>query len=150
MRFHGPKKEPVIKAGGIQGDINVTPLVDVCLVLLIIFMVVTPLLQKGVDVALPETTKPEKVPENEQQLIIAVKMDGSVFVGQDWVPTSQLTATIKKIMTESPNKEIVVKGDKRLKYKDVRQVMKVLNDAGLTKVGLITHKKEQGSGANVY
>ena len=140
----------MIKAAGIQGDINVTPLVDVCLVLLIIFMVVTPLLQKGVDVALPETTRPEKVPENEQQLVVAIKMDGAVFVGQDWVPTNQLAATIKKIKTESPNKEIVVKGDKRLKYKQVREVMKVLNDAGFTKVGLIVHKKETGSAANVY
>jgi len=143
MRLRGghSTKEPVIKAGDVQSDINVTPLVDVCLVLLIIFMVVTPLLQKGVDVALPETTRPEKVPENEKQLVVAIKMDGSVFVGQDWVPNNQLAATIKKIKTESPSKEIVVKGDKRLRYKDVREVMKVLNDAGFTKVGLITNKK---------
>ncbi|MBI4914435.1 MAG: ExbD/TolR family protein [Acidobacteria bacterium] len=151
MQLRGHKKEePVIKAGAVQSDINVTPLVDVCLVLLIIFMVVTPLLQKGVDVALPETTRPEKVPENEQQMVVAVKMDGSVFVGQDWVPAGQLAAAIKKIKTESPNKEIVVKGDKRLRYKEIREVMKVLNDAGFTKVGLIAHKKETGSSTNIY
>ncbi len=144
------KKEPIVKPGSVQSDINVTPLVDVCLVLLIIFMVITPLLQKGVDVALPETTKPEKIPENEKQLVIAVKLDGSVFIGQNWVPKGQLEAELKKIKTESPSKEIVVKGDKRLKYKDVRDVMKALNEAGFAKVGLITHRKDQGKGTNPF
>ena len=149
MRSH-VKKEPVVKAGEVRADINVTPLVDVCLVLLIIFMVVTPLLQKGVDVALPETPKPEKIPENEKQLIVAVKMDGSVFVGQDWIPNNQLLAKFKQIKTDKPGAEIVVKGDKRLKYKQVREVMRMLNDAGFTKVGLITHKKGQEKGPGPF
>ncbi|MGE5235323.1 MAG: ExbD/TolR family protein [Acidobacteriota bacterium] len=150
MRSHDKRKEPIVKPGDVKGDINVTPLVDVCLVLLIIFMVVTPLLQKGVDVALPETTRPEKIPENEKQLTVAIKLDGSVFVGQDWIPKNQLLAEFKKIRTDSPGKEIVVKGDKRLKYRDVREVMRLLNDAGFTKVGLITHKKDQGAASNPY
>jgi biopolymer transport protein TolR len=150
MRSHGEKKESIVKPGNVQSDINVTPLVDVCLVLLIIFMVVTPLLQKGVDVALPETTKPEKIPENQNQLTVAIKLDGSVFVGQDWIPKNQLLAEFKKIRTDTPSKEIVVKGDKRLKYRDVREVMRLLNDAGFTKVGLITHKRDQGTASNPY
>jgi biopolymer transport protein TolR len=150
MRSHGKKKESIVKPGNVQSDINVTPLVDVCLVLLIIFMVVTPLLQKGVDVALPETTKPEKIPENQNQLTVAIKLDGSVFVGQDWIPKNQLLAEFKKIRTDTPSKEIVVKGDKRLKYRDVREVMRLLNDAGFTKVGLITHKRDQGTASNPY
>ncbi len=144
----GHKHAAKIKPAPVNSDINVTPLVDVCLVLLIIFMVVTPLLQKGVDVALPETNRPEKIPENEKQLTVAIKMDGSVFVGQDWIPKNQLLAEFKKIRTDQPSREIVVKGDKRLKYKEVREVMRLLNDAGFTKVGLITHKKDSGHGAS--
>ena len=77
---------------GPKGDINVTPLVDVCLVLLIIFMVVTPMLQQGVDVLLPHGATAEKKKGDEGDLIISVKQDGSVFVGQDWIPASELRA----------------------------------------------------------
>ena len=135
-------KAPEVKPAAVNSDINVTPLVDVCLVLLIIFMVITPLLQKGVDVALPSTGIPDKIPETEKQLVVAIKMDGSIFIGPDWVPKNQVQAKLKTIKTESPQKEIVVKGDKRLKYKDVRELMRMLNDAGFTNVGLITMKKE--------
>ena len=76
----------------VKSEINVTPLVDVCLVLLIIFMVVTPMLQAGVDVALPETLDPPKMPEGGKQLNIAIKSDGQVYVGQQWVPTESLLA----------------------------------------------------------
>jgi len=119
-------------------------------VLLIIFMVITPLLQKGVDVALPETGGPDKIPETEKQLTVAIKMDGSIFVGPDWVPKNQILQKLKDIKTDSPQKEIVVKGDKRLKYKDVREVMRMLNDAGFTNVGLITMKRETQKGAGIY
>jgi len=138
-----------VKPAPVNADINVTPLVDVCLVLLIIFMVITPLLQKGVDVALPVTSAPDKIPEGEKQLTVAIKMDGSVFIGQDWVPKNQLLTKLKTIKTDSPQKELVVKGDKRLKYKDVREVMRTLNDAGFTNVGLIVMKKDT-SGANPF
>ena len=141
MRKHHYKSSEV-KPAPVNSDINVTPLVDVCLVLLIIFMVITPLLQKGVDVALPETGIPDKIPETEKLLVVAIKMDGSIFIGPDWVPKNQVQTKLKTIKTESPQKEIVVKGDKRLKYKDVREVMRMLNDAGFTNVGLITMKKE--------
>ena len=141
MRKHQYKSGQV-KPAPVNADINVTPLVDVCLVLLIIFMVITPLLQKGVDVALPSTGLPDKIPEGEKQLTVAIKMDGSIFIGPDWIPKNQIQTKLKTIKTESPQKEIVLKGDKRLKYKDVREVMRMLNDAGFTNVGLITMKKE--------
>jgi biopolymer transport protein ExbD len=129
---------------GVRGDINVTPLVDVCLVLLIIFMVVTPMLQKGVDVVLPQTTDPAKMPENPKQLNISIKADGSVFVQQNYVPTEQVSQSLKKIHDDNPDKPVVVKGDRRLKYKDVRKVMRLINEAGFTRVGLEIEKKQGG------
>jgi biopolymer transport protein ExbD len=128
--------------GSVQSDINVTPLVDVCLVLLIIFMVVTPLLQSGIPVLLPETNKPEKYPEGQKQVKVAIQEDGKIFIGQDWVPTrAELTKRMEDMLAADPQKEVVIKADRRLKYRDVREVMKALNDAGFTKVGLITTKK---------
>ena len=137
------------KAGGgnenaLKADINVTPLVDVCLVLLIIFMVVTPLLQTGVDVALPETTAPEKMPEGSKQLNVAIKQDNTVFLGQKWVPEDQLLAQLKEIHDRKPDSTIVIKGDRRVKYALVRKVMKIINQAGFPGVGLVFHKKGQG------
>jgi biopolymer transport protein TolR len=136
------KKSP-ISDPGVRGDINVTPLVDVCLVLLIIFMVVTPMLQKGVDVALPETIDPAKMPENQKQLAVSVKRDGTVFVKDNWVTEDKLPATLKEIHDSNPDKTIIVKGDKRLKYKDVRKVMRIINEAGFTRVGLVMDKKQK-------
>ena len=128
---------------GVRSDINVTPLVDVCLVLLIIFMVVTPLLQTGVDVALPSTTKPEKIPESAKQLSVAIKNNGDVFIGKDYVPLGDLEAKLKEIHTSNPEKDIALKADKRLKYKEVRKVLQVINEAGFSGVGLITQKREK-------
>lgn len=129
--------------GGVRSDINVTPLVDVCLVLLIIFMVVTPLLQTGVDVALPTTQKPEKVPESAKQLNVAIKQNGDIFIGKNFVPMNQLESQLVEIYNASPEKDIALKADKRLKYKDVRKVLQVINKAGFTGVGLITQKREK-------
>src|SRR5690349_9583591 len=81
----------------LNSDINVTPLVDVCLVLLIIFMVVTPMLQKGVPVNLPVTEDPEKTPDTEKQLQISVKSDGSVYLGPNIVRKDQVEASLKEI-----------------------------------------------------
>ncbi|HEV3455006.1 MAG TPA: biopolymer transporter ExbD, partial [Thermoanaerobaculia bacterium] len=94
----------------VRSQINVTPLVDVCLVLLIIFMVVTPMLQKGVDVALPETHQPEKMPENSKQLTVSIKQDGNVYVNQNWIPDNRLAASLKDVHDQTPDKSVVVKG----------------------------------------
>jgi biopolymer transport protein TolR len=131
----------------VKGDINVTPLVDVCLVLLIIFMVVTPMLQQGVSVALPETPKPNKIPENQKQLTISVKADGTVFIKEKPVLEKNLQAELAAVHEQSPDREVVLKGDKRLQYKQVRDVMRLINEAGFTRVGLVTEQIKRGEGA---
>jgi biopolymer transport protein TolR len=140
-------RKHTMEAPEVRSDINVTPLVDVCLVLLIIFMVVTPLLQKGVNVTLPATTDPEKMPENEKQLEVSIKADGNVFIGQNWVTNDNLPNTLKEVYETNPERQVVVKGDKNLKYKEVRKVMRLINEAGFTRVGLITEKRETGGAA---
>jgi TolR protein len=148
LRPRRAKGADIFGGADVRSDINVTPLVDVCLVLLIIFMVVTPMLQKGVDVALPETVNPTKMPENSKQLTVSIKADGNVFVGQNWIPNENLEAHLADIIDKQPDKQVVVKGDRRLKYKEVRKVMQILNEAGFSRVGLVTDKQQTGDGGH--
>lgn len=129
--------------GDVKSDINVTPLVDVCLVLLIIFMVVTPMLQKGVDVTLPVTKDPEKKPDNENQLIVSVKSDSTIYIDTNWVPKNEFQAQMKDLFDRNPSKEILIKGDTRLQYKDIKKVMDMLNEAGFENIGLIAMRAPQ-------
>jgi biopolymer transport protein TolR len=132
----------------LNSDINVTPLVDVCLVLLIIFMVVTPMLQKGVPVNLPVTEDPEKTPDTEKQLQISVKADGSVYLGPNVVRKDQVETSLKEIYERTPDREIAVKGDRLVKYGDVLDVLKACREVGFNDVGLISQpKKSPGEGA---
>ena len=128
----------------LKADINVTPLVDVCLVLLIIFMVVTPLLVRGVPVQLPETSNPEKMPEGAHQLDIAIQQDETVSIGEDPVPENQILARLEGLHDAHPDRTVVIKGDRRIRYAQVRKVMKLVNQAGYSGVGLVFHKKDQG------
>jgi biopolymer transport protein TolR len=135
------------EAGDVRSDINVTPLVDVVLVLLIIFMVVTPMLQKGVPVELPVTKNPDKKPDSENQSIVSVKSDATIYIEQNWVPKTELVTQLKEMHDRNPSKEILIKGDSRLMYKDIKKVMDMINEAGFENVGLITEKVEDGSGS---
>jgi biopolymer transport protein TolR len=136
-----PKSKAKGMVADVKSDINVTPLVDVCLVMLIIFMVVTPMLQKGVDVQLPQTNQPEKMPEGQKQLTISIKYpDGNVFVNQNWVPPDRLEAALVEIHNQTPDKDVVIKGDRRLKYSQVRKLMQQVNEAGFSRVGVIAEK----------
>jgi len=127
----------------VKSDINVTPLVDVVLVLLIIFMVVTPMLQKGVPVVLPITDNPDKKPDTPNQTIVSVKVDSTIYIEQNWVPKNEFVSKMKELRDRYPSREILIKGDARLRYKDVKKVLDMINEAGFENVGLISEKKKE-------
>ncbi len=135
-----------LSTAALNSDINVTPLVDVCLVLLIIFMVVTPMLQKGVPVNLPVTEDPEKTPDTDKQLQISVKADGSVYLGPNVVHKEQVESQLKDIFERTPDREIAVKGDRLVKYGDVLDVLKACREVGFNDVGLISQPKKTPGG----
>jgi biopolymer transport protein TolR len=126
-----------------KSDINVTPLVDVCLVLLIIFMVVTPMLQKGKPVMLPQTDRPDKKPESDKELIISVQSDKTIFIDTKWFPPKDFEAKMKELGERSSNKDILVKADRTLAFGEVKNVMRMIKDGGFERVGLITEKKAE-------
>jgi biopolymer transport protein TolR len=129
----------------IKGDINVTPLVDVCLVLLIIFMVVTPMLQQGVDVLLPEGPHAEKKPGKEGDLTLSIKQDGTIFVGQDWIPDRNLLTKLKEEHDKNPGRAVMLKADRRINFGKVRLVLKSATDAGFSAVGIQTQNQQAGA-----
>ena len=133
----------------LQSDINVTPLVDVCLVLLIIFMVVTPLLQKGISVQLPTTDNPDKKPENANQklLTVAVGTPPLYYFEADRLPKQEFQQRLDELYQRSPQTDLIIKADQRLKYGDVKDVMKMTKEAGFQNVGLIADKKTVGTGS---
>src|SRR3979409_696276 len=104
MRLHHGKN--LLPVSAVRSEINVTPLVDVCLVLLIIFMVVTPMLQKGVPVNIPVTEEPEKTPDTEKQLQISGKADGTVYLGSTVVRKEQVQSELETIHQRTPDREI--------------------------------------------
>ena len=131
----------------LQSDINVTPLVDVCLVLLIIFMVVTPLLQKGVSVQIPQADNPDKKPEGPKQKLISVQYaTPPQYFMDDPKPKSkaEFQTALDELYQRNPSAELVIKADQRLKYGDVKEVFKMTKDAGFQDVGLIAEKKQKG------
>src|SRR5690349_397661 len=134
-----------LQKSGMNSEINVTPLVDVCLVLLIIFMVVTPMLQKGVPVNIPVTDDPEKTPDTDKQLQISVKSDGTVYLGSTVVRKEQVQSELESIHQKTPDREIAVKGDRQVKYGAVLDVLKACREVGFNNVGLIAQPKKTPS-----
>ncbi len=135
------------KRGSVQSEINVTPLIDVCLVLLIIFMVVTPMLQKGAAVTLPQTESPEKKPERPGQVLVSIDKDKKIFIETDWFPDERFKDAIKERQERNAGIEILLKGDRTLNYGDVLKVMKACNEANINSVALITEKSQKKAGS---
>ncbi len=126
-----------------KSEINVTPLVDVVLVLLIIFMVVTPMLQKGKPVLLPQTDKPDKKPESDKEILVSIQSDKTIFIDTKWYPDREFGDKMKELGERASGKDVLIKADKSLTYGDVKKVMKMIKDGGFERVGLITERKSQ-------
>lgn len=131
-------------SGGAQ--INVVPLIDIVLVLLIIFMVVTPMLQKGVDVKLPKAKNVEKIDERTaNNKIIAVKADRTLYFDKAQMTEDQLETALKSTYMSAPYTPILVKGDERVNFGDVRKVVIMAQKAGFKFVNIAAEgEKEKG------
>jgi biopolymer transport protein ExbD/biopolymer transport protein TolR len=132
-------------SGGQSCEINVTPLIDVLLVLLIIFMVITPMLQKGVSVDMAKTNNPVPLQDadKEDALIVAVQRDGAVFFDSQKVSAEELTQKVKDRVQSRSNKEVFIRADARAKYKPVVDVVDDVRSAGVDQVGLLTEQKRE-------
>jgi biopolymer transport protein TolR len=122
---------------GTLTEINVTPLVDVMLVLLIIFMVTAPMLQTGVDVDLPEA-KAQTIPDDEGKLILTVTKDKRVFLGKLQIPWDDVEKVLKNNAKLNADHELYLHADKALLYGDVVKVMAAVKQAGVAKLGMVT------------
>ncbi|HKD39433.1 MAG TPA: biopolymer transporter ExbD [Myxococcaceae bacterium] len=121
---------------GIKSDINVTPLVDVVLVLLIIFMVVTPMLQRGKDVRLPRAHQVEKDQDRPDPIIVSVTPDKRVYIEHDPYDDRSFQERLSDELTQKPGRPILLKGDQSLAYGEVRRVMNLARKAGAKGISL--------------
>src|SRR5262245_6193336 len=130
--------------GEVTSDINVTPMADVMLVLLIIFMVVTPMLQKGQQVELAKTKNPVDMKEadRDDSVIIAITRDGKFYLGADRVNADDLTAKVNDLLATKLEKRVFVKSDSRAKYGDVVMVVDNTRNAGVDQIGLLTERMD--------
>lgn len=126
----------------VESDINVTPMADVMLVLLIIFMVITPMLQKGISVDLAKTHNPLDMQDADRDdaVLIAVTRDGKFYLGKERIAIEDLSTRVSDLLATKLDKTVYVKSDSRAKYGDVVQVVDNIRNAGVDKVGLLTER----------
>jgi biopolymer transport protein ExbD len=134
-----------LKMPGPVADINVTPMADVMLVLLIIFMVVTPMLQKGVSVDMAKAENPRQMPDadKEDAVVLAVTRDGKIYLQSDAVRLEEITPKVKDRIATKLDKTVYVKSDARAKYGDVVNVIDNVRAAGVDSLGLLTEKLDR-------
>lgn len=128
---------------GVNANINVTPLCDVMLVLLIIFMVVTPLLQKGVDVKLPPAEYATDHPDNEETVNVAIKLDRTIYLDKIPVPESEIVIKIAEKFEGRIERIIFLKADEGLEYGEVLRIMDLVRQGGVEEVAIITETKTE-------
>jgi biopolymer transport protein TolR len=124
-------------------EINVTPLVDVMLVLLIIFMVTAPLMTSGVSVDLPKTSA-QQLNSDSEPLTVSIKADGSIYLQDQAVDLSDIVSKLQAIAQNNPDRRIFVRGDKDLAYGRIMQVMGTITQGGFTKVALLAEQPAGG------
>jgi len=133
------------KTSALNSQINITPLADVMLVLLIIVMLIAPLLQQGVDVVLPEAANTTEKPENDAQTVLAVTADGRFFVDKIQVTEQNLLREVQSVLERKFEKIVLIKADQDAQYSNVMAILDRLQRAGIEDIGLVTERKV-GSG----
>jgi biopolymer transport protein ExbD len=132
-----------VKVANVNSAINVTPLVDVMLVLLIIFMVVTPMLTKGPPVIPPKASDPPKKPEEKSQILVSVSLAKELYIDKDKMGSeAQFADRLAEEYLRNKNATIVLKGDARLEYGEVKKAMLKVKQVGFEQIGLLTVKQE--------
>src|SRR4051812_31902447 len=135
--------------GSLKSDINVTPLVDVMLVLLIIMMLVAPMLQKGVDVKMPSAANASDKPDSQGQTVVAIGADKRVYINTQQVRVTDLTSRVVDALEKQKDKVVLIKADQDVDYGTVMDTMDALRAAGVEDMGLITEPKaKKVGGAN--
>ena len=135
------------KAPAVLNDINVTPMVDVMLVMLIIFMVITPMLSKGVSVDLVKTKNPIAMAnaDKEDAVLVAVTRDGKVYLNTTQMTADTIPGKVKDMLTTKLDKTVYVKSDSRAKFEKVVEVIDNLRSAGVDNLGLLTEQIQQNT-----
>jgi biopolymer transport protein TolR len=139
MDVGGPK-------GGVKSDINVTPLVDVMLVLLIIMMIIAPMLQQGVAVTMPEAANTADKPDTQDQTVVAIDSRGKFYVNALPVPAEDLVPRVQRALEDKKEKIVYLKGDKDAKYAAIMDVMDAFRKAQIENIALITERKKGEKG----
>ena len=132
------------QAGAVMAAPNVIPMADIMLVLLIIFMVITPMLQKGVQVNLAKVENPSEMPnaDKDDAIIVAISASGDIFLLKNKIDISKLTEGVRDLISDRLDKTVFIKSDGRAKYGDVVKVVDEIRSAGVDNVGLLTDKAE--------
>ena len=141
-------------SGGLQSEINVTPMVDIMLVLLIIFMVVTPFLQQGITVALPKNLENPDVDPNiikESSIVISIPNDGEYYLGKQKLAKEQVTEKVDSMLKDKKDEDpiVYIKSGVGVSYGDVVNVINEVRKLGVDRIGLVADKKKKGSGTPV-
>ena len=128
-----------------QSSINVTPLVDVVLVLLIIFMVMAPQMRKGPDVSLPKTEKPSQQGDERGRILVLIDDKGGLWVNDNAVPPEHFGEALHAAVAAESEPKIVIRGDAKLNFRQVREAMEAVEQAGFRGVGLIAKGRSTGA-----